>query len=111
MVLDTNVYISGIWWPGSKAAQLLVEALEGRFDLFTSRYQLTELKQVAAHPKFRQKPKELFEDWYAEILLIAHIVRPAPIPRRVLGDPADLPILGTAVAAHGSRARRSPRQR
>ncbi len=99
VVLDTNVYISGIWWPGSKAAWLLVLALEGHYTLYTSRYQLEELRRVAEYPKFKRKPGARFEDWYAEIQAVARVVRPAPVPRRVLADAADLPILGTAVAA------------
>ncbi len=99
VVLDTNVYISGIWWPGSKAARLLVLALEGRYALYTSKYQLQELRRVAEYPKFKTKPGADFEAWFAEIQAVARVVRPAPVPRRVLADPADLPILGTAVAA------------
>ena len=49
-VLDTNVIVSGLGWPGAPAT-ILDAALDGRLVLVTSPPLLTELRRVLGYPK------------------------------------------------------------
>lgn len=49
-VLDTNVLVSGLGWPGPPAT-ILDAASDGRLVLVTSAPLLAELRRVLAYPK------------------------------------------------------------
>jgi uncharacterized protein len=49
-VLDTNVIVSGLGWPG-QSAQILDAALDGRLVLVSSPPLLAELRRVLGYPK------------------------------------------------------------
>jgi len=50
VVLDTNVIVSGLGWPGP-SAQILDAGLAGRLVLITSPALISELRRVLAYPK------------------------------------------------------------
>jgi len=52
VVLDTNVLISSLLKPGSKARQIYRLALRGEIKLYISKPLLNELERVLEYPKF-----------------------------------------------------------
>jgi uncharacterized protein len=55
VVLDTNIFISALLTSGGSAEHLYFYWQEGRFDLFTSRAQLSELRRVSRYPKLKER--------------------------------------------------------
>lgn len=99
-VLDTNVVASALLW-GGMPRQLLEAGQEKRVDLFTSLPLLAELTDVLGRRRFERKiaasqfSVDELVDRYAAL---AALVRPLPIPR-VVSDPDDDVVIGTALAA------------
>lgn len=100
LVLDTNVVASAMLWGGNP--KLLLQARrEKRVELFTSVTMLAELTDILARPKFEKKiaasllSVDQLVDGYAELV---QVVRPTPTPR-IVADPDDDVVIGTALAA------------
>lgn len=100
LVLDTNVVASAMLWGGNP--KLLLQARrEKRVELFTSVAMLAELTDILARPKFERKiaasllTVDQLVDGYADL---AQVVRPTPTPR-IVADPDDDVVIGTALAA------------
>lgn len=55
VVLDTNVFISGLLVPTSVPGQIIAALRRGDFRLVTSEAMLTELGAVLAYPKLHQR--------------------------------------------------------
>lgn len=100
-VLDTNIVISGLLWPGP-ASRLLTAAREQRLELATSAALLAELLDVLPRRKFARKldaagltiPQLVYR--YG---LLARQIIPADITARVAADPDDDAVLACALAA------------
>lgn len=100
LVLDTNVVASAMLWGGNP--KLLLQARrEKRVELFTSVAMLAELTDILARPKFVKKiaasmlTVDQLVDGYAAL---TQVVRPTPTPR-IVADPDDDVVIGTALAA------------
>ena len=100
LVLDTNVVASAMLWGGSP--KLLLQARrEKRVELYTSTPLLAELTDILGRRKFEKKiaasllTVDQLVDRYAEL---AQVVRPTPTPR-IVSDPDDDVVIGTALAA------------
>jgi len=100
LVLDTNVVTSAMLWGGSPKLLLRARS-EKRIELYTSTPLLAELTDILARTKFEQKiaasllTVDQLVDRYAEL---AQVVRPTPTPR-IVSDPDDDVVIGTALAA------------
>lgn len=101
LVVDTNVILSGLLWQGSPHG-LLRQIRDGQASLVESPALLEELEEVLIRPKFagiltrlRLSPETLL----AELLQLAEIVIPNPLPAPVSRDPDDDAVLALAVAA------------
>lgn len=100
LVLDTNVVASAMVW-GGNPKQLLLAGREKRIELFTSVVMLAELTDILARPKFGKKiaasllTLDQLVDGYAAL---SQVVRPTPTPR-IVADPDDDVVIGTAIAA------------
>lgn len=101
LVLDTNVVASAMLWGGSP--KLLLQARrERQIELYTSTPLLAELTDILGRSKFEKKiaasllTVDQLVDRYAEL---AQVVRPTPTPR-IVSDPDDDVVIGTALAAH-----------
>jgi putative PIN family toxin of toxin-antitoxin system len=55
VVLDINVLLRGMFWPGGSAAAIIRGWSAGHFDLVTSIAQMAELNEVARRPSLRWK--------------------------------------------------------
>jgi putative PIN family toxin of toxin-antitoxin system len=100
LVLDTNVVASAMLW-GGNPKRLLQVRREKRIELFTSVAMLAELTDILGRRKFEEKiaasmlSVDQLVDGYAEL---AQVVRPTSTPR-IVSDPDDDVVIGTALAA------------
>lgn len=98
VVLDTNVLISALISGSGPPGQLLSAVKRGDLALVTSEYQLDELRQVLAREKLRpyirpEEAQDLIDNLEAAGTLISELPECELSP-----DPADNPILATAIA-------------
>ena len=54
VVLDTNVLVSGLMFPGGVPGRIVEAWFDARFDVVSSREQLEEVARVLAYPKIRR---------------------------------------------------------
>jgi uncharacterized protein len=96
VVFDTNIYISALAIPGGNAEDAYLEAIRGRFQLFTSIAILTETARVL-QTKFdwaEDRTRRAIQD----ISETAMVLRPRPTLHLLRDDP-DNRILECAIAA------------
>ena len=99
VVLDTNVLVSGLAYPGSVPGRILSVWRQGGLDIVLSRYILDELVRVLPRlPKIRMTAAEI-RDLADSFMLLADIVDPAGQPDADLRDPADQLVLFTLLTA------------
>ena len=99
VVLDTNVLVSGLAYPGSIPGRILSAWRDGGIDLVLSRYILDEMVRVL--PRLRRislTPAEI-RDLADSFLFMAEIVEPCKELEESLRDEADQLVLGTLGAA------------
>jgi uncharacterized protein len=99
VVLDTNVIVSGIAYPTSIPGRIVGGWKQGSISVILARYILDEA--VLSLPRIlrgRLSPDEIRE-LVDSLAFIAEVVEPAPVIEAALRDRADLPILGTLLAA------------
>ncbi len=97
VVLDTNVLISALAFPGSKPDQILSRIRRGEIDLFISSFILSELDRVLRE-KFRLTKKEA-QDRVNAVSSIAHLVEPTERIQVVTAKDDDNRILECAIEA------------
>lgn len=96
-VLDTNIYISALVFPGGRAEKAVHAAADGRFDLLISKPIMLEVLDVLAR-KFGRDPEELSR----VALFLADLARRVR-PRKkltILRDDPDNRILECALSGH-----------
>lgn len=103
VILDTNVVVSGLLWPGPPAS-ILDAAVRRVFHLLTSEELLAELEDVLSRPhlevRLRARGRTVSEVMSKQRLL-GTIVTPAKIDAPLeLRDRKDLPVLECAVGGH-----------
>ena len=96
-VVDTNVFVSGIFWKGPPH-QVLQAWQEGRFRLVVSPPVLEEYRRVLVELQARYSQVR-FERILELVELNAEVVEPVVFTRRVCSDPDDDKFLATALAA------------
>lgn len=99
VVLDTNVLLSGLAYPASIPGQIVAARSMGAVDVVLSRYILDEAaRSLPRMPRFRLSQDEI-RNLVESLVFLAEIVEPSLVIEDALRDKADLPILGTFVAA------------
>lgn len=94
VVLDTNILISALIFPGGAPEALYRLALEGRVDLVTSRPLLAEFGRILTD-KFGWEPGRAVEA-VAQVTRIGAVVEPTETIRVIEEDPADDRVLEAA---------------
>lgn len=97
IVLDTNVLISALAFPGSKPDQILSRIRRGQIDLYVSPFILSELDRVLLE-KFRFTRQEV-DALVRAIRTMAHLVTPAERITVITAKDDDNRILECACAA------------
>lgn len=100
-LFDTNVLARAHQLAHGPARRLLLAVISGSNVLVLSPYLLQELQRILVYPRLLKHsgltPSDVAE--YLEYLARSStLVDPAPVPADLLRDPADGPILGTALA-------------
>ncbi|MYF00248.1 MAG: putative toxin-antitoxin system toxin component, PIN family [Gammaproteobacteria bacterium] len=102
VVLDTNVLVSALISSSGPPGQLLSAVKRGDMTLVTSEYQLEELRKVLARERLRPyiKPEEA-QDLIGNLETVGTLIFELP-ECRLSPDPADNPILATAIAGNAN---------
>jgi uncharacterized protein len=104
VVLDTNIWLSGLLW-GGVPDQVLQLVEQGQIEAIGSEEILEELRRTLQRPKLQKRLTQL-EITVDEVLLVIQqvitIVRIAPLEVPGLRDPKDAIILASAVSGGAS---------
>ena len=100
VVLDTNVLVSGLAYPGSVPGKIVAAWQAGGIDVFLSDYLLEELRRVLPRLVHRHGLSDQEIDDLVDIVSFqAEVVTPLRLAEPALDDAADQPVLGTLAAA------------
>lgn len=100
VVLDTNVLVSGLAYPGSVPGRIVGAWRQGGLDVALSRYILDELSRVLPRMSRLTLTAAEILDLVDSLRFIADVVEPDESHGEVLRDPADAPVLATWKAAN-----------
>ena len=98
VVLDTNIFISGIFWKGS-SDKVITNWREGKFTLVTSLEAVSEIIKVLKDFKIKLSD-EMIKEWVDLIVRNSMIVEPKEKIDAVKDDPKDNIFIETAVAGN-----------
>jgi putative PIN family toxin of toxin-antitoxin system len=105
LVLDTNVLVSGLLFPGGPPSRLVKAWRLGAFDLVISDFVIDELTRTWAHlgPRLKAAPNDL-ADFIDTIGVRAELLRIdanmlAQASKAGLRDPNDLPVLALLIGS------------
>ncbi len=98
VVLDTNIFVSGIFWTGS-SYNVLNSWKEGKFTLVSSLSTLSEIVEVLSDFKIRL-PDETIKEIVDLIVRNSEIVEPKEKIDIIKDDPSDNIFVETAVAGN-----------
>ncbi len=98
VILDTNIFISGIFWEGNYCSQIIECWREGKIILTSSPEIIQELVETMRDFKIKL-PEEIIQEWKNIILENAVIVIPTKKLDIVQNDPKDNKFFEAALAA------------
>ncbi|MEK6828351.1 MAG: putative toxin-antitoxin system toxin component, PIN family [Nanoarchaeota archaeon] len=98
VVLDTNIFISGIFWKGS-SNKVINDWREGKFTLVTSLEAVSEIIKILKDFKIKLLD-EMIKEWADLIVRNSMIVEPKEKIDVVKYDPKDDIFIETAVAGN-----------
>lgn len=99
VVLDTNVLVSGLAYPGSVPGRIVAAWRQGGLEVALSHYILDEMVRVLPRlPKVQMTSVEI-RDLADSFMFLADMVEPEATQDEALRDPADQPVLMTLIAA------------
>lgn len=99
VVLDTNVLVSGLAYPGSIPGRIVNACMQGSVALVLSRYILDEFARVLPRlTRVKLTPAEI-GDLVDSLLFRAEMVEPCTEREDALRDENDQKVLGTLLAA------------
>ena len=97
-VLDTNIFISGIFWKGS-SNKILIAWKEGKFNLVTSLEIINEITRVLKDFKISLSD-EMNKEWINLIIKNSIIAEPKERVDIIKDDPKDNIFIETAMAGN-----------
>ena len=100
VVLDTNVLVSGIAYPGSIPGKIVGAWRQGSLIVALSRHILDELTRSLPRVNHRLnwKPQD-FDDQVETLAILANVVEPETVAPGTVRDAGDLLVLGTLLAS------------
>jgi len=98
IVLDTNIFVSGIFWKGS-SNKIITNWKEGKFILVTSLEAVSEIIKVLKDFKIKLSD-DMVKEWVDLIVRNSIIVEPKERISIVKDDPKDNIFIETAVAGN-----------
>ncbi|MCA8950150.1 MAG: putative toxin-antitoxin system toxin component, PIN family [Planctomycetes bacterium] len=98
LVLDTNIFVSGLLTPRGAPGRLVRAWLELRFELVTSSLQIDELRRVLRYERLRPYiDPDQARDFVENLEILAIVATDLPV-LAVSPDPDDNVILAAAIA-------------
>lgn len=98
VVLDTNVLVSGLAYPGSVPGRIVTAWRQGSLKVVLSHYIIDELVRVLPRlSRINLTPQEI-RDLADSLMFLADIIEPSGAKDESLRDAADQPVLLTLVA-------------
>ena len=88
LVIDTNVFVSGIFWEGNFCSQIIDAWKNRKFELVSSMEIIDELAKTLRNFKI-QMPEDMIEEWRNLIIENSVIVKPTIKLNVVKDDPDD----------------------
>jgi putative PIN family toxin of toxin-antitoxin system len=105
VVLDTNVLLTGIAYPGSIPGKILSAWRHGSVEVLLSTFILDECRRVLPRLSSRHGLTAAeIEDLVDGLSIMAEIIAPSTNVEPDLRDPNDQPVLGTLLAGHNAAA-------
>jgi putative PIN family toxin of toxin-antitoxin system len=99
VVLDTNVLVSGLAYPGSVPGRIVGVWRQGGLDVVLSRYILDEMVRVLPRLSRLHLNSSEIRDLADSLMFLADIVEPDAEQDSSLRDPADQQVLATLRAS------------
>jgi len=99
VVLDTNVLVSGLAYPGSVPGRIVSVWRQGGLDVVLSRYILDEMSRVLPRLTRVRLGHDEIRDLVDSFMFLADIVEPDGGRDASLRDAADQQVLGTLLAS------------
>jgi len=96
-ILDTNVFVSGIFWEGNFCSKIIYKWRNKEFELVSSVEILDELVKTLKDFKI-QMPEEMIEDWRNLIIENSVIVEPTIKLNVIRDDPDDNKFLEAGIS-------------
>jgi len=96
VILDTNVFVSGIFWKGNFCSQIIEKWKNKEFELVSSIEIIDELVKTLRSFKI-QMPEEMIEEWRNLIIENSAIVKPTIKLDVIKEDPDDNKFLEAGV--------------
>jgi len=103
VVLDTNIFLSGLMLPESQPGKILSAWRSSAFELVLSEPMLIEITRVLAYPKIRKRigwSDEEIEQFVSLLRFNAEIVNIDGVDAVVPRDADDTPVLAALIASH-----------
>lgn len=101
VVLDTNVLLSGLAYPGSVPGKIVVAWRHGSLEVVLSHYILEELGRVLPRLRERHGLNDAeISDLVDCLAFEADLVEPGELTEPAPTDAMDLPVLGTLTASN-----------
>jgi putative PIN family toxin of toxin-antitoxin system len=100
VVIDTNVFVSGLMLPTSVPGRILTAAITGGFEIVLCDVMLEEVAAALHYPKVRRRialSNEELDRYVQALRFMADVVDPSGAGVSVPGDPDDDVVLGTLV--------------
>ena len=101
IVLDTNILARAHPLARGPARRALLFVATGSDVVILSQYLLQELRRILAYPRVLKSSGltalDISLDYLARVSTFVH---PLPVPEKLMRDPADEPVLGTALAGN-----------
>lgn len=102
VVLDTNVLVSGLAYPGSVPGRIVTAWRQGGLEVVLSHYILDEMVRVLPRlHRIRLTAREI-RDLADSFMFLADVVEPDSARDERIRDPADQPVLQTLLASHAN---------
>jgi len=102
VVLDTNVLVSGLAYPGSLPGRIVTAWRQGGLDVVLSRYILDEMVRVLPRLSRVTLSAAEIRDLADSFMFLADVVEPAGEQDKDLRDPADQLVLATLLAGEAN---------
>ena len=99
VVLDTNVLVSGLAYPGSVPGRIVGAWRLGSLDVVLSRHILDEMAGILPRLSRVKLSAAEIRDLVDSFMFLADVIEPGNEPDPNLRDPADQPVLATLTTA------------